>query len=69
MSYRLMFMDAQQCHLKPGAVIGPGVDVTDYARSIGYTGDKRVIVSHGKVVSHRKVCWFTFCDQCREGKQ
>jgi hypothetical protein len=38
---------------------------TAYARSIGYTGRKAVIVSDGKVVSHARIDWFIFCNQCR----
>jgi hypothetical protein len=36
-------------------------DKTAYARVEGYTGSARVLVSDGKVVSHRGVDWFVFC--------
>lgn len=38
---------------------------TEYARSIGYTGDKAVMVQDSRVVSHRNQDWFRFCDRCR----
>lgn len=41
-------------------------DKTDYARAEGYTGAKRVLVSDGKVISHRGVCWFAFCAGLRQ---
>ena len=43
-----------------------GCDKTEYARALGYTGDKPVVVSGGCVISHRKIDWFTFCDRLRE---
>lgn len=36
-------------------------DLTSYARYIGYRGDKTVLVSDGRVVSHRNADWFDFC--------
>jgi hypothetical protein len=47
---------------------GP-TDKTEYARSIGYTGTKPVIVLDGKVISHRKSNWFTFCNVLHDKKQ
>ncbi len=43
-----------------------GKDVTEFARGIGYQGKKPVIVLDGKVISHRNVDWFAFCDRCRK---
>ncbi|WP_273208762.1 hypothetical protein [Marinobacter subterrani] len=40
-------------------------NLTEYARSIGYTGDKAVMVQDGRVVSHQKQDWFRFCERCR----
>jgi hypothetical protein len=40
-------------------------DKTDYARSIGYAGKRRVIVNDGRVASHGNQDWFLFCDACR----
>ncbi len=37
------------------------VDKTAYARSLGYTGSKPVLLDDGKVISHRKLDWFEFC--------
>lgn len=37
------------------------MDKTEYARALGYTGTKPVIVSDGRVVSHRNRDWFSFC--------
>ncbi|KKI36173.1 hypothetical protein VI03_24775 [Burkholderia vietnamiensis] len=44
---------------------GSAQDKTEYARSIGYIGDKRVVVVDGRVVTHRWEDWFEFCDACR----
>jgi hypothetical protein len=41
-------------------------DKTDYARAAGYQGEKRVLVSDGRVISHRSVCWFAFCAGLRQ---
>lgn len=46
-------------------------DKTAYARLIGYTGKKPVLVSDGKVTSHRNADWSAFCanlhrKQCRK---
>lgn len=38
---------------------------TEYARTLGYKGEKPVLVKDGKVVSHRQVCWFKFCEKLR----
>ncbi|EAZ97481.1 hypothetical protein [Marinobacter sp. ELB17] len=43
-----------------------GEDVTEYARSIGYTGKRRVIVHGGRVTNHRNMNWLVFCENCRE---
>lgn len=43
----------------------PGADLTSYARAIGYTAAKPVLVLDGKVLSHRSVCWFAFCERLR----
>lgn len=40
-------------------------DVTAYARRLGYTGEKPVIVQNGKVISHRNQCWFDFCEKLK----
>ena len=42
-----------------------GTDVTLYAKSIGYRGMKAVIVSNGKVISHRNQDWFSFCEKLK----
>lgn len=42
-----------------------GSDLTCYARAIGYTAAKPVVVLDGKVLSHRSVCWFAFCERLR----
>ena len=39
------------------------MDATSYARCLGYTGRKRVIVCDGKVTSHRRACWFAWCER------
>lgn len=44
------------------------VDKTDYARSIGYTGTRSVIVWDGEVISHGNVGWITFCSNIRNGR-
>lgn len=41
-------------------------DVTAYAKSIGYTGEKPVLVQDGKVISHRNVDWLSFCQKLKE---
>lgn len=41
-------------------------DKSLYARSIGYEGNKTVIVSDEKVISHRSVDWFEFCYRLRQ---
>lgn len=38
---------------------------TDYARSLGYTGSKPVVVYDGRVVSHGQKDWFEFCYDLR----
>ena len=38
---------------------------TAYARSVGYAGRKPVMVSDGKVVSHRGLDWFEFLFRIR----
>jgi hypothetical protein len=38
-------------------------DKTAYAKSLGYTGTKKVIVVDGRVTSHRGVDWFLFCEK------
>lgn len=38
---------------------------TDYARSLGYTGVKPVVVYDGRVVSHGRKDWFEFCADLR----
>lgn len=47
----------------------PVFDKSDYARSLGYTGGKSVIIQDGRVISHRCVAWHQFCRECREGKR
>lgn len=42
-----------------------GKDVTAYARSIGYGGDKNVIIQDGKVISHHNMCWHRWCDSIK----
>lgn len=42
-----------------------GICKTDYAKSIGYTGSKPVMVQDGRVVSHRNQCWTAFCEKLR----
>ncbi|KVV40795.1 hypothetical protein WT27_12750 [Burkholderia territorii] len=44
---------------------GSAQDKTEYARSIGYIDNKRVVVVDGRVVTHRWKDWFEFCDACR----
>lgn len=53
--------------INQGASRGIFGDVTAYARRLGYTGDKPVIVQEGKVISHRQVCWVRFCEKLRGG--
>lgn len=36
-------------------------NATNYARELGYTGSKRVIVQDGMVISHNNVEWHIFC--------
>lgn len=45
------------------------MDKTDYARALGYSGIKSVLVRDGRVISHRGVRWDKFCDDCRKGKR
>lgn len=40
-------------------------DSTIYARSLGYTGNRQVLVLDGKVISHRNQDWFAFCESLR----
>lgn len=47
---------------------GAGKDVTEYARSIGYSDARRVVVVDGKVVTHRSRNWHDFCAIFREPK-
>jgi hypothetical protein len=42
------------------------INVTPYAKSIGYQGKKNVIIQDGKVVSHKDIEWDTFCARLRE---
>lgn len=42
-----------------------GTDSTSYAKSLGYAGDKPVIVLDGKVISHRSRDWALFCEDLR----
>ena len=42
---------------------------TEYARSIGYAGEKDVVVADGRVVSHRNITWFDFCNKARKTKK
>jgi hypothetical protein len=44
---------------------GHFTDSTEYARQLGYTGRRAVIVSDGRVVSHRGADWFQFCAALR----
>lgn len=44
------------------------LDKTKYAQSLGYIGEKPVFVLNGKVISHRSVDWFYFCDKLRKNK-
>tara|TARA_Y100001970_G_scaffold224984_2_gene277564 strand:+ start:67956 stop:68153 length:198 start_codon:yes stop_codon:yes gene_type:complete len=37
------------------------IDRTDYARNLGYQGQKRVIVQDGIVISHNNMEWHIFC--------
>lgn len=39
--------------------------MTEYARSLGYTGEKDIVVYDGHVVSHQNKNWFEFCDEIR----
>jgi len=41
-------------------------DFTGYARSLGYKGEKNVMVRDGKVVSHGGKDWITFCEGLRK---
>lgn len=43
-----------------------GADVTEYARSIGYKGKRKVFVSDELVISHNRIEWSDFCENCRE---
>lgn len=40
-------------------------DTTAYARALGYSGTRAVIVRDGRVISHRSRDWFVFCDLLR----
>jgi hypothetical protein len=42
------------------------INVTPYAKSIGYQGTKNVFVQNGKVVSHKGIEWDSFCARLRE---
>lgn len=39
------------------------MDLTSFARGIGYTGKRPVITIDGKVISHGRVCWFEWCSK------
>ncbi len=41
-------------------------DLTGYARTLGYRGCRRVLVLDGKVISHRSLDWFEFCQMLRQ---
>lgn len=43
-------------------------DCTAYARSLGYTGKKRVLIQDGRVITHRSVEWHFFCERLRYQK-
>ena len=45
------------------------MDKTEYARAIGYTGAKPVMVQDGKVISHRYKDWFDFCAILHDAKR
>jgi len=40
-------------------------DSTAYARTLGYSGTRAVIVRDGRVISHRSRDWFAFCELLR----
>ena len=40
-------------------------DGTDYAKHLGYQGDRAVLVSNGLVISHQNQSWTEFCDALR----
>lgn len=37
------------------------VDTTAYCRALGYQGKSPVRVLDGKVITHRNICWYAFC--------
>lgn len=41
-------------------------DKSDYARCLGYQGNKPVQVRDGRVISHRNVDWVRFCELLRQ---
>jgi hypothetical protein len=43
-------------------------DLTAYAKTVGYTGAKRILVLDGKVISLRSINWFEFCAAIRARK-
>lgn len=43
----------------------PITDCTQYARTLGYDGEKPVFVQDGRVISHRSKDWFEFCEGLR----
>jgi hypothetical protein len=55
----------ETCTIARLLAYGHAQDKTAYARSIGYDGDRPVVVQDGKVISHRWADWFEFCAACR----
>ena len=43
-------------------------DATAYARANGYRGERPVIVSDGRVISHRNMDWARFMAKVRLGR-
>lgn len=41
-------------------------DLTQYARTLGYQGNRAVLVQNGIVISHLNQDWFEFCARLRE---
>lgn len=52
----------------PSVLHPSAVDKTDYARSLGYSGTRSVLVLDGRVISHAGADWFRFCASLRAAR-
>lgn len=62
------FQSAASIRLPVSCFFPQSDDMTAYARSLGYRGQRKVFVLDGKVISHRSVNWFDFCASLRARK-